>query len=118
MTDGTLTVNGQTSNMFCLETCDVCGQISYEDLFKLSNGVTPRDDWFPASVVKHGSIPPNLPFQYVTYGPYPQITFLSPKDQLFTIYSNSASNSIVLSNCSSQLTVVPNKYGFVLKEIS
>lgn len=98
MTNGTLTVNGQTANVFCDTTCKLCGQISYLELFNTSTNVTPKDDWFPASckVFKGSIVTLKFPYLYITGGPFPQLTAVGVGHERFAVYSNTASNSVVL----------------------
>jgi len=125
MTNGTLTVNGQTANVFCDTTCKLCGQISYSDLFNLSANVTPKDDWFPASyrVFKGSIVTLKFPYLYVTEGPYPQLTAVGVGHDRFAVYSNTSSNSIVLcsgSNLGGNTSVYIENVtsGFNIKKVS
>lgn len=131
MSNGTLTVNGKTSNMFCLDTCS-CGQLSYKDLFNLSSNVTPKDEWFPREVVffrglivQHNKTLPNI-FPLVTLITTSRDyllsnSFVSPKStpDYFLVYSNSSTNSFIVSNLSSEFTVDFGKPGCIgLKKIN
>ena len=125
MTNGTLTVNGQTANVFCDTTCKLCGQISYSELFNLSTNVTPKDDWFPASYrLFSGSIGAfKLPYLYVTEGPYPQLTAVGFGHDRFAVYSNTSSNSIVLCsgsnlNENTKVYIKTSTRGFTIEKVS
>jgi len=121
MSNGTMVVNGLTSNVFCTEDCKICGQLSYESLFKLSNNVTPRDSWFPESflILRHG----RCPLVCEINGPFPQLTAIYIGHEYLSVYSTSKSNSVVLTSGSnlsnnSSLCIEPSPGGFIVKKIS
>lgn len=124
MTNGTLTVNGQTANVFCDTTCKLCGQISYSDLFNLSANVTPKDDWFPASFkIFKGSIFDLKVPSFSVQGPFPQLTAVGIGHDRFAVYSNTASNSIVLFSGSNfggntNVHLENTSTGFTVKKVS
>jgi hypothetical protein len=121
MSNGTMVVNGITSNVFCAEDCKICGQLSYTNLFKLSNNVTPRDSWFPASfqMLRCGM----CPLVCETNGPFPQLTAIYIQHEYLSVYSTSKSNSVVLTSGSnlsnnSSLCIKPYSEGFIVEKIS
>lgn len=119
MVTGAMTVNGRTSFPHMTETCVACGTLSYRELFWTSNGVTPRDDWFPAST--RGYINNSIeyfPKTFVPNGPYPTLDLLNIRSNVFLIYSNSVSNSFVINPPDSSLTFTQTSNGLVIDQLS
>jgi hypothetical protein len=125
MSTGTLTVNGQSANVMCFSTCKVCGQLSFTDLFKLSEGVTPKDPWFPVSIrgMTSSRVVTKFPYFYKPEGPFPQIITIGIQHDCLLVYSNSVSNSFIISSGSQKsntcgLSIQNLSVGFNIVDVS
>jgi hypothetical protein len=119
MVTGAMTVNGRTSFPHVTDTCVACGTLSYRELFQTSNGVTPRDDWFPVS--SRGSVLGTIvsfPRTLVPMGPFPSIDLLNIRSNIFLIYSNSVSNSFVINPPDNTITFTQTLNGLVIDQLS
>ena len=117
MSNGSISVNGKTSNVCDKNTCIACGKISYIKNFSIAQKTLPRDDWFP--VKADFFTVTRLPITVTLEPPFPSIFCANIFSNSFLIYSNSLSNSFpVYQSADTNITFTSTSNSVIIDYVS
>jgi len=111
MSNATITIDSNTATFECLSNCPACGQISYAAMIDSMSQVPERlrDPNMPRGASISGTSLPNYPWYFpMDANTLPYITIVTLGQSIFTVYSNSVSNSFIINS-----KIVDEHPGFV-----